>query len=82
MLAGAFAEEGTVGRRYTGNMKGERYLANRSHSKREVHDLDAETPRCQIDEIMRANHDVGYESLYGARLAGYDPCSHCIGPDR
>lgn len=66
-------------RRYVGNMKGERYLANRSHSKREVHDLDSETARCQIDAIIEAGHDKGYEFLYAAHAAGYDNCAHCLG---
>jgi len=36
------------GRRYTGNMNGERYLANTSPSKLEVHDLDNENANCQM----------------------------------
>jgi hypothetical protein len=47
-----------MARRYTGHMNGERYLANKSPSKREAHDLDNEQTRCQIDEIIRAGHDV------------------------
>jgi hypothetical protein len=31
-----------MARRYNGHMNGERYLANTSWSKREVHDLDNE----------------------------------------
>lgn len=31
-----------LARRYTGNTNGERYLANTSQSKREIHDLDNE----------------------------------------
>lgn len=34
-----------MARRYTGNMNGERYLANKSASKKEVHDLDNEKHR-------------------------------------
>jgi len=46
-----------MARRYRGNMNGERYLANTSPSKLEVHDLDNEKTNCQIDEIIRAGHD-------------------------
>jgi len=66
-------------RRYTGNMNGERYLANSSPSKMEVHDLDSEKPQCQIDEIIRAGHDRPYDSLSKAHTDGYDNCAHCIG---
>lgn len=68
-----------MARRYTGNMNGERYLANTSPSKREVHDLDNETNRCQIDEIIRAGNDKPYNSLGAARADGYDNCAHCLG---
>lgn len=66
-------------RRYKGNMNGERYLANASPSKREVHDLDSEKPQCQIDEIIRAGHDRPYHSLDAAHAAGYDNCAWCLG---
>ena len=60
-------------------MSGERYLANKSPSKREVHDLDNEKTQCQIDEIIRAGNDKPYSSLSTARSDGYDNCAHCIG---
>jgi hypothetical protein len=66
-------------RRYNGNMNGERYLANASPSKREVHDLDNEKPQCQIDEIIRAGHDRPYQTLSAARADGYDNCAYCLG---
>lgn len=66
-------------RRHSGNMRGEQYLANRSPSKREVHDLDHETARCQIDEIIRAGNDKPYTSHTAAKADGYDNCHHCIG---
>lgn len=69
----------SMARRWTGNMSGERYLANTSWSKREVHDLDAEKAACQIDEIISAGHDRPYTSLEGARRDGFDNCAHCIG---
>lgn len=68
-----------MARRYSGNMNGERYLANTSPSKREVHDLDNEKTQCQIDEIIRAGNDKPYTSLDAARRDGYDNCAYCIG---
>lgn len=67
-----------MARRYTGNMNGERYHANTSPSKREVHDLDAETTNCQIDEVIRAGHDRPYTSLTDAHNAGFDNCFYCL----
>lgn len=66
-------------RRYTGNMNGERYLANASPSKMEVHDLDNEKPQCQIDAIIRAGHDRPFTTLSAAHAAGYDNCAYCLG---
>jgi hypothetical protein len=60
-------------------MSWERYLANGSPSQKEVHDLDRETARCQIDGIIRAGNDVPYDSLDAAHRDGYDDCAHCIG---
>jgi hypothetical protein len=68
-----------MARRYRGNMNGERYLANTSPSKLEVHDLDNEKTNCQIDEIIRAGHDKPYTSLASAHADGYDNCAYCIG---
>ena len=68
-----------MARRRTGNMNGERYLANTSKSKLEVHDLDNEQTKCQIDEIIKAGHDKPYNSLSSAQADGYDNCAHCIG---
>lgn len=69
-----------MARRWTGNMNGERYLANTSASKLEVHDLDNEKKAdCQIDEIIEAGHDKPYTSQKAANDDGYDNCHHCIG---
>lgn len=68
-----------MARRYTGGMSGERYLANKSPSKREVHDLDNEQARCQIDEIIKAGNAVPYNSLEAAHRDGYDNCHWCLG---
>ena len=66
-------------RRYTGNMNGERYLANTSPSKKELHDLDNEKAQCQINEIIAAGHDKPYTTLSAAHSDGYDNCAYCIG---
>lgn len=68
-----------MARRNKGNMNGERYLANKSPSKKEVHDLDNEKTSCQIDEIIAAGNDKPYTSLSAANADGYDNCAYCIG---
>ena len=68
-----------MARRNRGHMRGERYLANTSPSKMEVHDLDVEETNCQIDEIINAGHDKPYSSLAAAHADGYDNCAWCIG---
>jgi hypothetical protein len=68
-----------MARRYSGRMRGERFLANASSSKREVHDLDNEKVQCQIDEIIRAGNDRPYTTLAAAQSAGYDNCAYCLG---
>lgn len=47
----------------------------------EVHDLNAETPRCQIDLILAAGHEVEFspDTLEQAHSKGYDNCAYCIG---
>lgn len=67
-----------MARRWKGHMNGERYLANTSPSKLEVHDLDNETANCQIDEIIRAGHDKPYPSIDAAHRDGYDDCAYCL----
>ena len=67
-----------MARRHTGHMNGERYLANTSPSKKEVHDLDNEKTNCQIDEIIKAGHDKPYHSLDAAHKDGYDDCAYCL----
>lgn len=68
-----------MARRYRGHMNGERYLANASPSKLEVHDLDNEKTVCQIDEIIKAGHDRPFNSLEEAKRKGFDNCAHCLG---
>ena len=56
-----------------------RYLGN-SNTK-EVHDLKNEKPLCQINEILRAGHAVGFvpDTLDEAHANGYDNGAYCIG---
>lgn len=68
-----------MARRFSGRMNGERYLANSSPTKREVHDLDNERVVCQIDAILRAMHERPYNYLADAHRDGYDNCAYCIG---
>lgn len=71
-----------MARRWKGRMSGERYLANASPSKREVHDLDNEQTGgngCQIDEIINAGNDRPYNDLNAAKRDGYDNCAKCLG---
>jgi hypothetical protein len=71
-----------MARRFKGNMNGEQYLANKSPSKKEVHDLDNEKTganQCQIDEIIKAGNDKPYNSHAAAKADGYDNCAYCIG---
>jgi len=62
-------------RRFIGHTNGEQYLGN-SNTK-EVHDLDNEKTSCQIDEIIKAGHDVPFYILYLAHEAGYENCTYC-----
>lgn len=56
-----------------------RFLGNTNTT--EVHDLDAETANCQIDEIIVAGHAVVFspDTLAQAKSEGYDACAYCIG---
>ena len=58
---------------------GSRFLGNTN--KMEVHDLDAETVQCQIDEILAADHAVAFEpdDLSTAHASGFDNCHYCVG---
>ena len=71
-----------MARRWTGNMSGEQYLANKSPSKMEVHDLDNEKTKCQIDEIIKAKNDKPYDTQKAANDDGYDNCAYCIGDSK
>ena len=65
-----------MARRTTGQMNGERYMANTN--KEEIHDLDNEQTNCQIDVIIAASHDQPYAYLKAALDDGYDPCAWCL----
>jgi hypothetical protein len=45
-----------------------------------VHDLDAATPECGIDELMAAETFAAFgpDILAEARNRGYRPCPHCV----
>lgn len=66
-----------MSRKYKGNLNGQRYVANTSPYKREVHDLDNENRNCMIDEIVRAGQDKPYGSLEEARRNEFNQCPFC-----
>ena len=66
-----------MARKYKGNLNGERYVANTSPYKREVHDLDNENRNCMVDEIIRARQDKPYHSLEDARREEFRECPFC-----
>jgi aminoglycoside phosphotransferase len=74
-----FPGETAVARKYKGNLNGQRYVANMSPYKREVHDLDNENRNCLIDEIIRSGQDKPYSSLSDARQDDYSVCAFCSG---
>lgn len=59
-------------------MTGQRYLANMSGSRKEVHDLDNEKTACRIDDIIESGYDKPYFTLAAACADGYLPCEYCI----
>jgi len=66
----------------TSNRQGKRFLGNTN--KMEVHDQTKEDTKpngCQIDEILRAGHGVGFipDTLEQAHSERYDNCAKCIG---
>jgi hypothetical protein len=46
-----------------------------------VHDLDQESSRCDVDQILRRSHGVIFtpDTLVQARFEGFERCSHCTG---
>jgi hypothetical protein len=66
-----------VARKYKGNMNGQKFVANMSPYKREVHDLDNENRNCLIDEIIRSGQDKPYSSLDEARQDDFNQCAFC-----
>ncbi len=58
-----------------------RFVGNQDPRHMEVHDLDNEKVRCQIDEIIQAKHAVTFtpDTLDQAHRQGYDNCAYCLG---
>ena len=48
----------------------------------EVHDLDNEDTRCQIDEIIAAGNDRSFARLEDAIAAGFDRGHWCLGDSK
>lgn len=70
-------QEGIAMRRYSGNMKGEKFMGNKNTF--EVHDLDNEKSLCNINLILNGRYDVPFNSLYEANKQHYTNCICCIG---
>lgn len=66
-----------MARKYKGSLNGERYVANTSPYKREVHDLDNENRNCLVDEIIRSRQDKPFGSLEDARREEFVECPFC-----
>ena len=49
-----------------------------------VHDLDASTDDCAIDELMKSEQFAAFgpDLLAEARNRGYRACKHCATPDQ
>lgn len=56
-----------------------RYLGDKRTQR--VHDLDAATDACAIDELMASEQFAAFgpDTLPEAANRGYRPCPHCIG---
>lgn len=48
-----------------------------------VHDLDAVTDSCALDELMASEQFAAFgpDLLAEARNRGYKPCPHCVADD-
>ncbi|MDQ3384609.1 MAG: hypothetical protein M3503_01145 [Actinomycetota bacterium] len=48
-----------------------------------VHDLDAATDACRVDDLLAAQTYVSFgpDTLPEARNRSYRPCTHCAGAD-
>lgn len=55
---------------------GARYCADRE--KKQIHDLDAETANCQIDQAIATGEALSFQSLQNGHASGYRDCRHCI----
>ncbi len=66
-------------RRYAYLLGNVRFCGN-VHMK-EVHDLDNEKERCQINEIVTGGNGIPFLSLSTAEYAGFTKCVHCINID-
>ena len=65
-------------RRYNSPFNGNRYVLNKATG--EIHDLDNETPQCQIDEINHQNvlNCVSYEdAALRAAFLSINGCYYC-----
>lgn len=69
-------------RRYGQPYNGKRYLVNTNESSKEIHDLDNESPNCQINEIKKI-HIVMLDTeaevkRYILNNPGFNGCYWCL----
>jgi len=59
-----------------------RYLGDKRNQR--VHDLDAITDECRLDELLAAETFAAFgpDTLPEARNRGYRACPHCVGSRR
>jgi hypothetical protein len=71
--------EGAMATPVSARPSSKQYLGNTNHL--EVHDLNAETDNCQINEIIQAGHAVVFspDTLIQAHSEEYDNCKWCLG---
>ena len=63
-------------RRWSKGMAGEKYLGNKE--KKEVHNLEAEKPECNIEQIIQAEYDIAFRTIDDAHDQGYSHCPYCM----
>ncbi|MFC0525795.1 hypothetical protein ACFFGV_19640 [Pontibacillus salicampi] len=65
-------------RRHQHPFNGKRFIGN--NNTNEVHDLDNEKTRCEIDKIL-LNHVKTFipDTHSEAKRQNFDNCAHCIG---
>jgi hypothetical protein len=66
-------------RRYGEPFYGSRYIG--VEEERIVHDLDYESDKCCIDELLENHRTIPFtpDTIEQANMEGYNNCVHCLG---